>query len=322
MKVIFTGTSDFAVPSLEALIASPQHDLLAVITQPDKPRGRGRGMRYSPVKEIALAHGYPILQPEKLRARESVEEIKSYGPIGAMVVVAYGQKIPPELLTWPKYGVVNVHGSILPKYRGAAPIQHAIIAGETRTGVTTMLMDEGWDTGDILLQESLDILPDENSGELSKRLAILGSRLLIRTLNDLRDGTVAPQPQDDDMATMARALPSDAGYIDWSRPADVVVNLIRGCTPKPGAFTGHNGTLVKVWAASVRKPDGKAGEPGEVVAIHDGRVEVAAGEGSVDLVEVQAEGRKRMPAGDFARGARLMPGDRFDVRIKAAECAV
>jgi methionyl-tRNA formyltransferase len=158
------------VPSLEKLIASA-HEVLAVITQPDRPGGRGRQMLITPVKEVALAHGIPVLQPEGISGADSFDLLRSYGPIGAMVVVAYGQKITPELLNWPQHGVVNVHGSILPKYRGAAPIQHAIISGERETGVTTMLMDEGWDTGDILLQQTLDILPDENAGELSVRLS-------------------------------------------------------------------------------------------------------------------------------------------------------
>lgn len=312
MRVIFAGTSDFAVPCIEVLIASPRHELLAVITQPDRPTGRGRELRQSPVKEIAVAHGCPVLQPEKIRAPGSLEQIKAYGPIGALVVVAYGQKIPPDLLNWPERGVVNVHGSILPKYRGAAPIQHALIAGETQTGVTTMLMDEGWDTGDILLQETLDIEPDETAGELSPRLAIIGSRLLIRTLDGLEDGALSPVPQDDDLATLAPSLSAEAGHIDWSRPADTLVNQVRGCTPKPGAFTKRLGKLVKVWRACVCKPDCSVAEPGEVVAIHGGRVEVAAGTGTVDLVDVQTEGRRRVSAADYARGTRLTPGDRFD----------
>jgi methionyl-tRNA formyltransferase len=322
MKVIFTGTSDFAVPSLEALIASPQHDLLAVITQPDRPKGRGHKVAVSPVKEIASAHAIPILQPEKIKTSESIESIKEFGPIGALIVVAYGQKIPTELINLPSHGTVNVHGSILPKYRGAAPIQHALLAGETQTGVTTMLMDEGWDTGDMLLQESLDILPDEDYGELSKRLALLGPRLLIRTLNGLEDGTVTPIPQNHELATLAHSIGPQAGEIDWSKPADVIVNQVRGCTPKPGAFTRYNGVLVKIWKASINKPDAKVGEPGEVIAIHNGRIEVAAGTGSVDLIEVQAESRKRMSAADFARGSNLTVGGRFDVKLKCIECKV
>lgn len=314
MKVIFTGTSEFAVPSLEAVIASP-HEVLAVITQPDKPKGRGQGMHISPIKEIALAHDIPILQPEKISAPESVEQIKALGPIGTMIVVAYGQKIPTVLLEWPKKGVVNVHGSILPKYRGAAPIQHAIMAGEKETGVTTMLMDEGWDTGDILLQDTLQIAPHETAGELSDQLALLGAKLLVRTLEGLEDGSVAPIPQDEELASFAHSLARDAGVIDWELPADVIVNRVRGCVPRPGAFTKHHDHALKIWHAVVDNPQGKLGEPGTVLEVGDGSVTIAAAEGSVRLVEVQPESRKRMSAADYARGAKLAAGDRFDVRF-------
>lgn len=295
--------------SLEKLIASA-HEVLAVITQPDKPRGRGRQMLISPVKEVALAHGIPILQPEKISDPVSFSTIKDFGPIGAMVVVAYGQKITPELLAWPKYGVVNVHGSILPKYRGAAPIQHAIISGEHETGVTTMLMDEGWDTGDILLQKTLDILPDENAGELSVRLSLLGADLLIDTLDGLESGKINPIAQDDELASLARSLPRDAGAIDWRQPASNIVNQVRGCTPKPGAFTRLKGMMIKVWSAALS--DGAAsGEPGEIIEVNRDGIKIAALGGYVILREVQAESRQRMSAADFARGATLKPGDRF-----------
>ncbi|MHB9037279.1 MAG: methionyl-tRNA formyltransferase [Armatimonadota bacterium] len=310
MKIIYAGTSPFAVPSLEKLIASA-HDVLAVITQPDKPRGRGREMQITPVKEIALAHGIPIMQPEKISAPESLAEIMGYGPIGALVVVAYGQKITPALLQWPHYGVVNVHGSILPKYRGAAPIQHAIIAGETQTGVTTMLMDEGWDTGDMLLQQTLDILPDENAGELSVRLALAGASLLLETLDGLELGNINPIPQDDELACLAHSLARDAGAIDWRRSAYDIVNLVRGCTPRPGSFTKLNGTIVKVWSASLADSVDRVGEPGEVVEVDGDGIKVAAGSGSVRLREVQAESRQRMQAADFARGIGLKPGRMF-----------
>ncbi|MCX6345823.1 MAG: methionyl-tRNA formyltransferase [Armatimonadetes bacterium] len=315
MNVIFVGTSAFAVPSLERVIASA-HEALAVITQPDKPRGRGREIQISPVKEVALAHGIPVLQPEKIGAPESVEQIKALGQIGAMIVVAYGQKINKELLDWPAYGVVNVHGSILPKYRGAAPIQQAIICGEQQTGVTTMLMDEGWDTGDILLQKSIDIGADINAGDLAQELSIIGADLLVQTLDGLEDGIVNPIPQDDELATSARSLQREAGAIDWSRAAFDLVNLIRGCTPKPGAFTRINGALIKVWKARIDSLNDKHGEPGEVLnADRDGLV-IAAGEGTVRLLEVQPESRQRMSAIDYLRGANLSKGDRFELRFE------
>lgn len=314
MKVIFTGTAPFAVASLEAVIASP-HDVLAVVTQPDKPHGRGLEMRISPVKEVALAHSIPVLQPANIAYAAAVAEIKSFDPIGVMIVVAYGQKIPSELLSWPKFGVVNVHGSILPKYRGAAPIQRAIIAGETRTGVTTMLMDEGWDTGDILLQQSIDILPNENAGELSERLALLGAGLLTRTLEGLEVGAIAPIPQDPELASPAHSLQRDAGFIDWTRDAHSIVNLVRGCTPRPGAFTRAKGAQVKIWKSTVADCGDVTGEPGQITAIDDAGVTVAAGNGCVRLIDVQPESRKQMSAADYARGAKLAPGDRFDARI-------
>lgn len=309
MNVIFVGTSDFAVPSLEALIASA-HEVVAVVTQPDKPRGRGREMQMPPVKVVALAHSIPVLQPEKLRKPEAIEAIKALGPVEAIVVAAYGQIIPKDLLDWPECGCVNVHGSILPKYRGAAPIQHAIMAGETQTGVTTMLMDEGLDTGDILLQSAIDIGPRENAGELTERLAWLGAGLLLKTLDGMKEGAIAPIPQDNELATQARSLAPDAGAIDWRQPADSVVNRVRGCTPRPGAFTRLTVGSIKVWQAVVEKADGQIGAPGEVIGIGKDGIEVAAGSGSVRLIEVQPESRKRMSAADFARGG-LMVGASF-----------
>jgi methionyl-tRNA formyltransferase len=312
MRVVFTGTSGFAVPSLEAVIAS-HHDLLAVITQPDKPSGRGQGVHMPPIKQIALAHGIPVLQPEKIRA--AIDEIKAFGPIDVMIVVAYGQKIPLALLEWPGKGVVNVHGSILPKYRGAAPIQHAIMAGETETGVTTMLMDEGWDTGDILLQDTVKIDPTTTAGDLSEELALLGSKLLIKTLEGMEDGSIASIPQNDELASTAPTLPRDAGMVEWDLPADVIVNRVRGCIPKPGAFTKHNNTIVKVWKAAVDRPDGKIAGPGEVLSCSDSGLVVAAGVGSVRLIDVQPESRKRMSAADYARGAKIKAGDHFEIRF-------
>lgn len=313
MRIIFAGTSDFAAPSLEALIAS-RHDIVAVVTQPDKPKGRGREMQMPPIKVIALAHSIPVLQPEKLRDTLSLDEIKELGPIDLIVVAAYGQIVPRELLRWPERGCVNVHGSILPKYRGAAPIQHALISGENQTGVTTMLMDAGLDTGDILLQETLDIGLSETAGDLIPRLAWLGANLLIRTLDRLEEGTIAPIPQDDELASLARSLKRNAGAIDWSRSAEDIVNLIRGCTPRPGAFTKLGDTQIKIWSAIVLKQDRSAGAPGEIMSVDNNGIEVAAGSGSVRLIEVQPESRKRMSAADFSRGG-VKCGQRFDVRF-------
>lgn len=311
-KVVFAGTSEFAVPTLEALIASP-FEVVAVVTQPDKPKGRGREMQPPPAKVVAEAHSIPVLQPERMRDPAAIAEIKSYGPVWAMVVAAYGQIVPPELLNWPAHGCINVHGSLLPKYRGAAPIQHALIAGEKQTGVTTMLMDEGLDTGDILLQQTVDIYPNENAGELSARLALLGAELLIKTLVGIEEGTIVPIPQNDELATVARSLKRDAGAIDWSRSADDIVNLIRGCTPRPGAFTSLDGRQAKVWKAVVAEREGRFGEPGEIIAADNSGITVAAGTGSVRLIEVQPESRRRMSAAEYSRGG-IKAGRKFDVR--------
>jgi len=300
------------VPSLEALIAAPQHDILLVVTQPDRPKGRGQGIHMSPVKQCAIAHGIEVLQPEKIGEPEFVRLLRTRGDTDSMVVVAYGQKIPPGILNWPKHGVVNVHGSILPKYRGASPIETAIMAGETQTGVTTMLMDEGWDTGDILLQETVDILPDETAGELGARLAVIGARLLVKTLDGLERGAIYPIPQDDSLATYAKSLPRAAGWIDWGLPSDVIVNRIRGCTPRPGAYTVFRGIELKVWKATARDCDPGA-EPGVVVEMIDQGVVVATGTGRVVLESVQPSSRQRMSGCDFARGARVALGDRFEL---------
>ncbi len=315
LRVVFAGTSEFAVPSLEALMAS-DHQVLAVITQPDKPTGRGGRLQMPPVKQVALERNLPVLQPEKISDPEFVTHLKGLGAVEAMIVVAYGQKIPSDILCWPKFGVINVHGSLLPKYRGAAPVQHVLIVGEKRTGVTTMLIDEGWDTGPILLQRDVEILPEENAGELSQRLAKVGADLLIETLEGLERGTITPVPQDHSIATYAPSLKSDAGLIDWSASAETIVNLIRGCTPKPGAFTSRNELLLKVWRARIEQVDGQHESPGEVVAIDREGVVVASGLGLVRLLEVQPASRRRMSAADYALGARLKPGDRFDVKAK------
>jgi methionyl-tRNA formyltransferase len=318
LRIVFAGTSEFAVPSLEALFSS-EHEVLAVITQPDKPSGRGGKLQISPVKRAALPHDTLVLQPEKISDPAFVAQLKDLGQIDVMVVVAYGQKIPSEILSWPRFGVVNVHGSLLPKYRGAAPIEHALIAGEDKTGVTTMLLDEGWDTGPILLQQQVEILPNETAGELSDRLSIIGAELLLKTLEGLEKGTIDPVPQDHSLATYARALARDAGSIDWSAPAANIVNLIRGCTPKPGAFTARKGLLLKIWRARVEDLDVETSRPGQVIKVDREGVVVGAGCGAVRLLEVQPESRRRMSAAQYALGARLQPGDLFDVVVGSSK---
>ena len=304
------GTSEFAVPTLEALV-SAGHEVAAVVTQPDRPSGRGRLVHVSPVKQAAERLGLPIFQPEKIREHTAVERIKSYAPIDAIVVAAFGQIIPQSILDIPRYGSINVHASLLPKYRGAAPIQHAIMAGETKTGVTTMLMEAGLDTGPILLQREVEIGPQETAGELEARLAKLGADLLIETLDRLERGEIRPRPQDHSQATMARSLKREDRQIDWRRPADEIVNLVRAFSPRPGAFTIFDKTEVKVFKAEAAPQSAEGVPPGQVLEVSGRGVVVAAGEGTVSLIEVQPENRRRMTAREFASGVRLRAGTRF-----------
>ncbi len=310
MKIVFAGTSEFAIPSLEALVEAG-HDVALVVTQADRPIGRGRHIGQTPVKETALTLNLELFQPERISSPESLERLFSIGEIDVFVVVAYGQKIPRSLLEWPRLKVVNVHGSILPQYRGAAPIQQAIIDGCKSTGVTTMLMDEGWDTGAILLQDSLDINPEENAEELSKRLAAIGARLLVRTLDLLQDGRLDPIPQDNSQATFAYSLKRDAGAIDWRMTARQIVNRIQGCTPKPGAFANLDDCQIKLWASTV-VPEQSNDEPGVIVAVDSNGVRVATGSGIILLQELQPESRKRMLAAEWARGSKIVSGVRFN----------
>ncbi len=310
MRLVFGGTAKFAVPSLLALVEAG-HEVALVFTQPDRPTGRRRELRPGPVKQTALDLGIPVFQPEKLRAPESVDHLHDLGKVDAVVVVAYGQKIPQSILQWPRLGVVNVHGSLLPSYRGAAPIQRAVMNGESVTGVTTMLMDEGWDTGDMLLQEELAILPDETAGELSARLSEVGARLLIGTLAGISDGTVTPRAQDNDKATFAPSLKREEGFVDWSWPAGRVADTIRGCTPSPGAFATLGPTKIKFWRA-VSTNCTHPGKPGEIIAVSHEGISVATGEDCVQILELQAESKKRMSGADFARGFPEMVGKVFD----------
>jgi len=308
MRILFMGTGQFGVPTLKSLLGS-RHEVIGVVTQPDRPKGRGREMHVSRIKQIALDSGIPVYQPEKVRAEEFVQQVREMSP-DAFVVVAFGQIIPKSLLDIPRYGSVNVHASLLPKYRGAAPIHYALFHGETRTGVTTMLMDPGLDTGPMLLQEELEILPEDNTGTLEARLAEIGAPLLLRTLDGLEDGSITPTPQDDSLASYAPSIKKDDCRIQWNIPADDIVNRVRGCSPRPGAFTFHEGTALKVWQCFRAMADGRY-SPGEVVSVGGPGILVAAGEGAVLLTEVQPECRKRMGAAEFARGSRIAPGAIF-----------
>ena len=308
LRIVFMGTPDFAVPSLRALVEAGHHVALAVM-QPDRPHGRKKEPQPPPVKVAATELGIPVAQPRSLRKGPFPEQIRELAPDLA-VVVAYGRIIPADMLVVPRLGFVNVHASLLPKYRGAAPIQHAIIRGESVTGITIMQLDPGLDTGDILHQVSCPVGRNMTSGELHDTLAPLGARALLETLPHLIDGTAAPEPQDDSEATLAPILSKEDGRIDWGLTAEAVFNHVRGVHPWPGAFTTWRGQTLKIHPLRELRAEGHgAAEPGQVLAVGAAGIEVACREGSVVVTELQLEGRKRMDAGAFLRGQKMEPGD-------------
>jgi methionyl-tRNA formyltransferase len=300
MRLVFLGTPAFAVPTLEHMVAAG-HEVVAVVTQPDRPRGRGQHLAVSPVKEAALRLAIPVYQPERVRRPEAQEHLRGLAA-EAMVVVGYGQIIPQSVIDMAPLGIINVHASLLPKYRGAGPIQWAIANGETRTGVTTMRIDAGMDTGEMLLKAETEIGPDENAIELGRRLSAMGAELLVRTLDGLAAGTIAGEKQDNDQATYAPLLKKEDGAVDWSRSAQELHNRVRGLQPWPGAYTAFRGQTLHLWRTRVVESPGTAA-PGVVLSIRP--LVVQCGSGSLEMLEVQMEGRKRVPAGDFANGQRL-----------------
>jgi methionyl-tRNA formyltransferase len=301
MRLVFLGTPAFAVPTLERVVEAG-HEVLTVVTQPDRPRGRGQSPAPAPVKQAALRLGLPVYQPERVRRPEAVERLRGLSA-ECMVVVGYGQIIPQSVIDLVPLGIINVHGSLLPRYRGAGPIQWAILNGETRTGVTTMRIDAGLDTGDLLLKAETEIGGDENSIELGGRLAIMGARLLVETLARLSDGTIVPEKQDAAQASWAPLLTKQDGLIDWTRDASAIHNQVRGLQPWPGAYTTFRGQSMHVW----RSRPGPATQPSGPGTTHRiaNRLLVACGSGWLELLDVQLEGRKRLPAADFANGQRL-----------------
>jgi methionyl-tRNA formyltransferase len=308
LRIVFFGTPEFAVPSLQELIDRGEL-IAAVVTQPDRPVGRGQQVKLTPVKELALKHNLPVLQPERVRASEFLETFRPLRPELA-VVVAFGQIFPQALLDIPRHGFINVHSSLLPAYRGAAPINRAIINGDTETGATIMQLDAGMDTGAILLQEPAPILPEDTAQSLHDRLAKLGAKLLGTALDQLRQGLWQPVAQDEARATYAAIMKKEDGLIDWNKDAGSLVNQTRGMTPWPGCFTYLDGKILKIHRAEViEKSCGM--QPGTVIAAESGGIEVAAGRGSVLLQEVQLEGKKRMAARDFLKGYRLAAGMRL-----------
>lgn len=304
MKIIFMGTPDFSVGTLEALIEAG-HEILLAVTQPDKPKGRGKSMQFSPVKETALKHGIEVYQPSRIREPECVEYLRKYQP-EVIVVVAFGQILSKEILEMPKYGCINVHASLLPKYRGAAPIQWAVLNGEAVSGVTTMRMDEGVDTGDIILKEEVVLDKEETGGSLFERLAGKGAALCVKTLSEIAAGRAVYTPQNHEAATHTTMIKKQQGSIDWSRPAAELERLVRGLNPWPSAYTSLNGKTLKIWKASVvEKETGK--EPGTIEADKK-NIAVQTGRGMLRLEEVQLEGKKRMTTDAFLRGVILETG--------------
>jgi methionyl-tRNA formyltransferase len=307
MRVIFFGTPDFAVPSLRALLEAGE-EVIAVVTQPDRVKGRGHKLSAPPVKDVALSEHIPVLQPAGIRSPSFFDELAGLGP-DVIAVVAYGRIIPPAILELPRMGCINVHGSLLPKYRGAAPIQRAIIDGERKTGITTMLMDEGLDTGDILLKEETEITDEDDAHTLGARLSVMGASLLVRTIKDLRDNLIRPIPQEGEVS-YAHPLKKEDGRIDWSQPAKRILDLVRGTSPWPGAYSFLSGERITIVRAKVATSD--SGCSGGVIEKAGEEFQVCTGAGILSIIEVKPEGKKAMPAGAFVNGRRLRRGMRFD----------
>ncbi len=308
LRLVFCGTPQFAVPSLKKLLSQPDVEIVGIFTQPDRPRGRGNEVSFSPVKKAASAAGIAVYQPEKIRAPEAEQQLRTLAP-DVIVIIAYGQIIPGRLLPIPRLGWINLHASLLPKYRGAAPIRWAIANGDTITGNTTMRIDAGMDTGEILLQQELPIGTQETAPELGDRLSEAGSRLMIETLRGLAAGTLASRLQDAAGATYAPMLKREDGRIDWGRPAQEIYNRMRGFTPWPGAFTEFRGQTCHVFGQPLAK--GSTDGPGTLLT-EEGKLLVACGAATVmELSHIKVEGRKQISASEFANGAHLRPGERF-----------
>lgn len=305
MRIVFMGTPEFAVPCLEALLKT-EDTVVGIVTQPDRPKGRGQQLAPSPVKVIAERQHLPLLQPAKMKDASFMAELSAWKP-DLIAVAAFGRILPAAILSLPPRGCINVHGSLLPKYRGAGPIQWAIINGETETGITTMLMDEGMDTGAMLLQESVPIAPDDTAGTLSPRLAEVGGRLLVETLVQLKTGALTPTPQDNSQATLAPLLKKEDGVIDWVMPAVRLANRIRGLTPWPGAYTFFKADRWTIWrATAIDEPAVLA--PGQIAALTKDAIHVATGRGMLAIRELQPANSRRMPAGQYLVGHPLQVG--------------
>lgn len=307
MRVVFMGTPEFAVPTLQALL--DHHEVLGVVTQPDKQKGRGKKMQFPPVKEKAVEYDIPVYQPQRARDEAFVSILKELNP-EAIVVVAYGQILPESILNIPKYGCINVHGSLLPKYRGAAPMQWAVLDGEEKTGITTMYMEKGLDTGDMIDKVEINLEEKETAGSLHDKLMNLGANLLIETLEKLERGTAVRIKQDDSQSCYAKMLTKEMGKIDFTKPAEEIERLIRGLNPWPSAYTCMDGKTMKIWDADIVSKETEDA-PGTVIQVTKKAIIVAAGKDALALKEIQLAGKKRMPVSAFLAGYHVEPGTKL-----------
>lgn len=305
MRVVFMGTPDFSVPTLEKIIEAG-HEVVGVVTQPDKPKGRGKAMQFTPVKEKALSYGIPVYQPLRVKEEAFLEQLKKMQP-EVIVVIAFGQILPKVILDLPKYGCINVHASLLPKYRGAAPIQWAVIDGEMESGVTTMYMEEGLDTGDMLGKVVVPLEPKETGGSLHDKLSLAGGPLLLDTLAALENGTAVREKQEDSLSNYAKMLDKGLGLLDFSKSAKEIERLIRGLNPWPSAYTGLDGKTLKIWQAKVIEKEVE-GALGEIVEVTKGSLLVKTAKGLLEIEELQLEGKKRMSVEAFLRGYTVAVG--------------
>ncbi len=309
MKIVYMGTPDFAVAPLEAILKAG-HEVTAVVTQPDRQKGRGREVQYSPVKECALSYGIPVLQPLKIKEKDAVEELRKY-PADIFVVAAFGQLLSEEILNMPRFGCINIHASLLPAYRGAAPIQWCVINGEEKTGVTIMQMAKGMDTGDILLQKEVVLDEKETGGSLFDRLMETGAELIVEALPKIEAGELIPVVQKEELATYAGKITKDMGNIDFTKAAVTIERLIRGLNPWPSAFTHYKGKILKIWEADVVSECVNAENPvpGTVIAMDKESFTLATGEGALRIRSLQPEGKKRMSCAEFMRGYEVKVGE-------------
>mgnify|MGYP001336614638 CR=1 FL=1 len=309
MNIVFMGTPQFAVPSLLQLVDNG-YSIKGVVTQPDRPKGRKRILTPPPIKEAAVQRGLPVMQPERLRTPEAINELAAWQP-DLIITAAYGQILPKEVLDMPRLGCINVHASLLPKYRGGAPIHHAIINGESETGVTLMYMAEGLDTGDMIASKAVQISDEDNVGTMFVKLADVGAELLIQTLPDIIAGRAPRIPQDESQATYAPNITREQERIDWNRSAREIFNQVRGLNPWPVAYTTWNGEVLKIWQClevSEDVNDGAAVVPGTVLDLSTDGVTVSCGEGAVRITQLQPAGKKAMPVSDFVRGGKMAKG--------------